>query len=576
MMVCIMPSQSIMQFSYVCEGRGATATTYSYTKEPRLQETGYETGLKSGSFNYLENGDMKIEENIDYFYGNGTNISNSSVDHRLDVNFTGDRGISEFFGRGFFGNNRWASAWKKIRYEESPTMKVNGWPMVARPSNSIDVHASVFMDTTANRSGYDFNYNAKIKNGVIETKDATGWSNRTGSRKIDWEHETRTSGDELDITNKLFDSWGLKTRLGPEGDWLPCCYAGTIPAIDQLNTKWPSDVMIATLQANTKYPNATLTSKQIIPTQLASVALATTGFGNIYAKKALRIGKIVSPPELQVVAPVSVARSNDFYYVRKNLKIGMVASFPDMAVRTPSANNTTSIHMTTPPILEPSSCNSGACDGYNCIYTYDQDSAGATSTTVALQKGDIRNINVILYVHEFSDNIMIEFGLDGSKAAKEEKYLINVTNNGDVPLSEVQIEAVLPKGMKFATSNYYGSGSGRLTPPILNLKDFDETQKTIVTWDIGSLQPEELKSILFKAYIKKEDKHGDPLSVNNIDVSAKATGNAPGNVLVRSAVDRAIPKKCEMRGLKGRICEGPFKKKCEQNLYCEDWFNQTI
>jgi hypothetical protein len=213
MMVCIIPSQSIMQFNYECEGQGATATTYSHLKEPRVQETDYTRGLKSGSFNYLENGNINIKEGINYYYGNGTNKTNSSVEHTLKVNFNGDRGISEFFGRGFFGNNRWISAWKKIRYEESPTMKVDGWSMVNRPSNYIDVDASVRMDTSS-KIDYEFKYKAEIKNGVIETRDATGWTNRTGARKFDWEHETRTSGHELNITNNLFDSEGLEERIG--------------------------------------------------------------------------------------------------------------------------------------------------------------------------------------------------------------------------------------------------------------------------------------------------------------------------------------------------------------------------
>ena len=147
MMVCIIPSQSIMQFTYECEGKNATSTTYSYLKEPRTEETGYTRGLKSGSFNYLENGTINLREEIGYDHGNGTIISNSTVDHSLTVEFEGERGISEFFGRGYFGNNRWISAWKKIRYEESPSMKINNTPMVPRPSNSIRVDASVVMNT---------------------------------------------------------------------------------------------------------------------------------------------------------------------------------------------------------------------------------------------------------------------------------------------------------------------------------------------------------------------------------------------------------------------------------------------
>jgi len=56
-----MPSQSILQFTYQCEGKNATATTYSYLNEPRIEENGFARGLKSGSFNYLENGNINLE-----------------------------------------------------------------------------------------------------------------------------------------------------------------------------------------------------------------------------------------------------------------------------------------------------------------------------------------------------------------------------------------------------------------------------------------------------------------------------------------------------------------------------------
>lgn len=245
----IVPSQSIMEFTYKCEGEDATATTYSYLKEPRLSENGYERGLKSGSFNYLENGKINIEENINYFYGNGTNKTNSSIEHSLNVNFKGDKGISEFFGRGFFKNNRWASAWKKIRYEISPNVEINGRPMVDRPSSYINVVAATRMNTAKNIS-YEFEYKADIENGVIQTDDASGWSNRTGSRKIDWEHETRTEGEKINITNNLYDTEAnIETAAGPDDDWLPCCYKGTMPEIEQLGKPWPSAAVIATLKA---------------------------------------------------------------------------------------------------------------------------------------------------------------------------------------------------------------------------------------------------------------------------------------------------------------------------------------
>jgi hypothetical protein len=570
MMIYVIPSQSIMQFTYECQGKGATATTYSYLREPRSSESNYSIGLKSGSFNYLENGDMNIREDINYYYGNGTNKSNSTLTHYLDVDFEGERGISEFFGRGFFGNNRWISAWKKIRYEDSPTMKVDGWNIVARPSNSIKVHASVEMNSSINASVYAFNYVAKVKNGVIETKDATGWSNRTGSRKYDWEYETRTVGKEINITNILYDSEGLESESGP-GDWLPCCFKGTAPMIDQLQYAWPSEVVMATLEADTRLPSKKITSKQVVPAQLAQVAMDTAQFGTIYTKPGLRIGSISSIPETRVIAPGPSVQSKDLYYAKRSLKVGMVTAFQDVLVTTPSANNKTNISIADSPILE--SCEDGSCDGYDCIYTYDQDSFGATaaggSATVPLRKGEERKITVTLYGYENSSNTTHPFDTGAPQIAKEEIYNITVYNDGDVPVNGLQVMADMARGMKFVNSIYYGSSRGEAKaklPPT----EFDATKRTDVKWDIGSLQPLEARSILFRAFLMKD--------VDNTDINVKVNDSALGNVQVRASVNEAsILKGCGyFNDVTGVKCRPTNKNKEHCKFNCLDWVIQKF
>ena len=134
---------------------------------------------------------------------------------------------------------------------------------------------------------YAFHYDAKIKNGVIEAKDATGWTNRTGSKKYDWEYESRAEGNELNITNDLIESVGLVTAGGPEDDWLPCCISGTRPTFDQLDINWPSDVMIATLEAN-----------RLRPTRSLSTAYAS-GDSPVYRKREIQIG-LSSRPSVPV------------------------------------------------------------------------------------------------------------------------------------------------------------------------------------------------------------------------------------------------------------------------------------
>ncbi len=152
-------------------------------------------------------------------------ISNATIGHTSKVDFEGDiYKFSDFLVREHFRNNSWISAWEVRKYEESPTMKVDGLNLVVRPLNYIDVDESAAMASSINESSYAFNYNAMIKNGVIETKDATGWTNRTRIKKYDWENEARTSGNEINITNVLYDSEELITASGPEGEWLPCCY----------------------------------------------------------------------------------------------------------------------------------------------------------------------------------------------------------------------------------------------------------------------------------------------------------------------------------------------------------------
>jgi len=231
-------------------GDGNSISTYSYLKEPRIQESSYTRGLKSGSFNYFENGEeIDFREILALDYGNGTKISNSTLSHYLNLSFKGDLGISEIYGSGLFPNNRGLSAWKKIRYEKSNYLKTkDGNKIRDFKADQIWVEANVDMYTHDDGSEYSFTYGAGAKDAVIATHDSAGWSNRTGSRRIDLEHETLMTGNfEL---NNVFQE-----RMAPAsdlfGDWLPCCYNSTIPSLRQPNNPWPSNVVINTLR---EYP----------------------------------------------------------------------------------------------------------------------------------------------------------------------------------------------------------------------------------------------------------------------------------------------------------------------------------
>ena len=99
-------------------------------------------------------------------------------------------------GTGFFKNNRAISAFKEIRYEDLRKYE-NISPNTVSPikthvkettlgktynASKIYVNAELIMDMTPG-IGYDLAYKAIVENGVIETRDRAGWTNRTGAKK---------------------------------------------------------------------------------------------------------------------------------------------------------------------------------------------------------------------------------------------------------------------------------------------------------------------------------------------------------------------------------------------------------
>jgi hypothetical protein len=183
-----------MEFDFQCKGTDGTLTSYSYLREPRLTEDGYTRGLETGSFNYLENGkQIDFKEHISYNYGNGTKIANSTVRHKLNITFDGGelgRSISKFYGNGFFPNNRAISAFKEIRYEDlrkydnfSPTnIKRSYKTSLGKSYNASKINVDTDLSMNSAPSGwYDLEYTAWVEDAVAETRDRSGWTNRTGS-----------------------------------------------------------------------------------------------------------------------------------------------------------------------------------------------------------------------------------------------------------------------------------------------------------------------------------------------------------------------------------------------------------
>lgn len=555
------PSDSLMEFQYKCVGTNATTTTYSYLKEPRIEETGYTRGLKSSSFNYLENGSINLEENIKYFYGNGTNITNASIDHSMKVVFNGTRGISEFFAKGFFGNNRWISAWKKIRYEESPNIKSKLWENLS--SNDINVDASVVMDTNK-RMNYQFKYNAEIKNGVIEAKDSTGWTNRTGAKRYDWTYESLTKGKKLEITNNLFESERIVPAAGPEGEWLPCFCSGTIPAIEQLDEGWPTFRTKKVLEADTILPSAKLeqvdaTIARPYPT---GISISSLSYRKAAAKNYVAIGNIglmgkITPrssqiPYVQSLAPQLVSFESSscnmtalnttgsagkaIYPETKSLKVGIVASTSEPQLLGPLTQNNS--HK-----IDKMNCKAGNCSDFEGVYTYDEGpNAESSISTADLEEPEltIKNIDILLEVFEPNETENVSFGDTKPKElAKHEIYKITVHNSGSVTLNDVILSAEMGKGIKFdGGARYFEEGRG--VPEVTVFPErFRDNRTTTLTFKLNTMDPGEVKSLIVEAYAKK--------NVKNTAVSAEVKGNAPDGEELRDVQNSPTPVECEYR-----------------------------
>ncbi|MDD4653038.1 MAG: hypothetical protein PHQ34_12510, partial [Methanothrix sp.] len=419
-----------------------------------------------------------------------------------------------------------------------------------------DVKAHVQMDTKK-RMKYNFEYTANVADAVIEAKDSTGWTNRSGARKYDWEYEALTRGHELNITNNLRDFEWLAPEAGPNDDWLPCCYSGTIPEIEQLNVAWPSDVVKATLAADSLKSNMRLKSKDLISPR--NIGLINSNLGINYPLDATqKIGMLVSLPERQYlpsrIENVKVA-SMPGYPIKGYQKIGMIASIPEITsvISSPASDDKVS------DPREP--CEGDSCSGESCISTFGEKTYSTSSEE--FKQGDIRNIHVDLFVWERRTNATAPFRKTSEDPAKEEIYNITILNNGDVTLDDVQVSLVMPEGMLYGASEYDNTAvHGRIREPKIDPENFNKLTKTGVAWNIGTLNSEEQVSIILRTYIKFDD------NVDNKAVSVKVEGNAPGDLAVRDSTDNAIALNCTWINEEGTdLCssqiEGPaIKARC--------------
>ncbi|MCR3883124.1 hypothetical protein P0O24_02185 [Methanotrichaceae archaeon M04Ac] len=288
--LCVTSSAVTVVSTFECKttADNGTMSHYSYLKEPKVQKNGYTIGYKTGSINYFFDGNINFSNKMTYYDGQiepgfeEGDDTNSSVRHIQMVNFSGKRGISEFYAQGFFPSNRALSAGKKIRFEnltsieykpvtrstaivdfsrdrtqyigknpkrpdslasvkyETPNKTASEDPFLRNYGASrILAYADVGMgpsSRTGSDGDYDFKYQAAVENGVIEIRDSTGWTNETGARRIDWDQDAIMRGS-FNITNNLYAEDLFFPGAGLNDDWLPCCFDGTRPPIQ--NRKYP-------------------------------------------------------------------------------------------------------------------------------------------------------------------------------------------------------------------------------------------------------------------------------------------------------------------------------------------------
>jgi hypothetical protein len=93
------------------------------------------------------------------------------------------------------------------------------------PSNNITVTGRAHMGpiSVTGKPDYYFDYTAKVDNGFLETWDASGWTNKTGARRVDWEKTSQMMGEKIDVTNHLEVKSLFAPGAGGGEDWLPCC-----------------------------------------------------------------------------------------------------------------------------------------------------------------------------------------------------------------------------------------------------------------------------------------------------------------------------------------------------------------
>jgi hypothetical protein len=171
------------------------------------------------------------------------------------------------------------------------------------------------------------------------------------------------------------------------------------------------------------------------------------------------------------------------------------------------------------------------------------------------------NIYLNFQVAEIAKDTRARFGVGKKEAAKHEMYKLSITNKGDIRIENVTVFAVMIEDMKFESSRYYEDGRGRLGVEWSPCYFMNGT-KTKLKWNIASLEPEEIKSILLEAYLRP--------NINNANITVNVTGILKNAEVTKSKPYANVTKCDYVDKNTGNICDNALDtENCESR--CPDW-----
>lgn len=146
--------------------------------------------------------------------------------------------------------------------------------------------------------------------------------------------------------------------------------------------------------------------------------------------------------------------------------------------------------------------------------------------------------------------------------AKLEIYKIAITNKGDIRITDVNVFAEMDKDMNFEGTWYYEANRGRLDVT-RDPCEFKKETKTYLKWNIGTLEPEEIKSIILETYIRPQ--------ANNTNITVNVTGKkVDTGFTVTACKDKAEVVECDYKDTNtGKSCD-KISDTCLVD-YCPPW-----